>query len=86
MKRYLPTAAAVLVCMLIIVFAFRLSEAGTLAPTSPPAGSMRSLNEIYDALVGTTYDSSAVVASRSGNALEISKCIIQKITGGTPCP
>lgn len=74
----------VLVSVALIVGAFRLSVAGSLTPPAAPAGTMNELEEVYDALVGD-YDSSAVVASRNGNALEISKCIIDKVNG-SPCP
>jgi hypothetical protein len=68
----------------LIVGAFQLSGAGSLTPPAAPAGTMNEIEEVYDALVGD-FDSSAVVASRNGNVLEISKCIIDKING-SPCP
>jgi len=70
--------------VVLIVGLFRLGEAGSLTPPAAPAGTMNEIEEVYDALVGS-YDSSAVVASRNGNALQISKCIIDKVNG-SPCP
>jgi hypothetical protein len=64
---------------------FQLTGAGSISPSAPPAGTMNSIEEIYDPLIGT-YDSSAVVADDDGNALEISKCIIDVVNGGPGCP
>lgn len=71
--------------IVIVTMLFRLTEAGPLDPSAPPASTSQSIEDIYQSLVGT-FDSSGVVASKSGSALQISKCIILKITGGTPCP
>lgn len=77
--------AIVAVSIGILVAAFRLTEAGSLTPTAAPAGTMTSLNTLYASLASVSFDSSAIVASRSGGALEISKCIIARMTGGS-CP
>ncbi|MCC6934375.1 MAG: hypothetical protein IT406_01615 [Candidatus Yanofskybacteria bacterium] len=69
----------------ILVAAFRLTEAGSLTPTAAPAGTMTSLNALYASLASDSFDASAIVASRSGGALQISKCIIARATGGS-CP
>lgn len=84
-KRTTRTLMVIVLSIIIVTALFRLTEAGSLTPSAAPASSMQSLDDLYQALVGT-YDSSAVVASNNGSALQISKCIILKITGGTPCP
>jgi hypothetical protein len=73
------------VSVVVIVFLFRLTTAGSLTPTAAPATSMESLEDVYGALVGT-FDSSGIVASKQGGAMEISKCIISAVTGGAGCP
>lgn len=76
----------VAVSVAVVTMIFRLTEAGSLTPSAPPAGTMNSLGEIYAPLASSGYDSLGVVGSKNGNALQIAKCIISKITGGTPCP
>ncbi len=56
--------------------------AGSLTPSSSPAGTMHTVDAIYDSLAGSTYDSSGISADNNGNALEITKCIILKTQGG----
>lgn len=73
------------VSVFAIAFLFNLVGAGSLTPLAAPASTMNTLEEIYDALVGA-YDSSLVVADDDGNALEISKCIIDVVNGGAGCP
>lgn len=73
------------ISVFVIGFVFNLVGAGSLSPAAPPAGTMNTIEEAYDALVGT-YNSVAVVASANGNALEISKCIIDVVNGGAGCP
>jgi hypothetical protein len=74
------------VSVFLIGFVFRLVDAGSLTPPAPPvAGTMNTIEESYDALVGT-FDSSTVVQDDDGNALEISKCIIDVVNGGAGCP
>lgn len=76
----------IIISVLVLTVLFRLTEAGSLTPSAAPAGTMHSLEEIYAPLASSGYDSSGVTAAKDGNALQISKCIILKITGGTPCP
>jgi hypothetical protein len=80
----LRNASIVVLSILTVLTLFRLADAGTLTPSTAPAGTMNTTGDAYNALVGT-YDSSAVVGSRNGNALQISKCIISKLAG-SPCP
>lgn len=68
----------------VLVFAFQLSQAGSLSPTALPASTMNSLSQVYESLVGT-FDSSGIVASKSGNEMAVAKCIVLKMTGQTPC-
>lgn len=74
------------VSVFFVGFLFRLSEAGSLTPAAVPAGTMRTLESIYGSIASSGYDSSSVVASKTGSAFQVTKCIINKITGGTPCP
>jgi hypothetical protein len=83
-KSFLRSILVISASILIVFFVFRLAVAGSLTPPGAPAGTMHSLQEMYDSLVGT-FDSSAVVANSNGDALQISKCIIAQITGGS-CP
>lgn len=80
------TIAIIVISVVVVTMIFRLTEAGSLTPSASPAGTMHSLEEIYAPLASSGYDSSGVIASKHGDALQIAKCIIQKITGGTPCP
>jgi hypothetical protein len=76
------------VSILIVVGLFRGVQlyAGTLIPLAPPTtGTLNSAEDVYAPLASTTYDSSGVTASSTGNALQITKCIITKMTGGS-CP
>jgi hypothetical protein len=86
-RRLLRAVLMIGVSVFAIVFLYRLTGAGSLNPVSAPAGTMNATEDIYDALVGSgSFDSSAVVASANGNALEISKCIIDIVDGGPGCP
>jgi hypothetical protein len=69
----------------IIVVIFQLAAAGLLTPSAAPAPTMNTLEETYDVLIGG-FNSAAITASRSGGAIEVSKCLVQKITGQSPCP
>lgn len=85
MYKKLRTIAIVVFAALAIFGAFRLTGAGSLTPSFVPAPTMHDLQELYSVLVGT-FDSSAVVASKQGDVMQVTKCIIQKVNGGTPCP
>jgi hypothetical protein len=87
MNRHTRSALVILLGFVSIAFAFRLVGAGSLTPSALPAGTMNTITEVYDALVGSgSFDSTAVTASANGNALEISKCIIDMVNGGPGCP
>ena len=73
------------VSVAIIVGVFRFATAGTLnPPTAPTTGTLTSLASISDALFGS-FDSSAITADPNGSAMQIAKCIIVRVNGGT-CP
>jgi hypothetical protein len=74
----------VVISVFVIALVFQVAGAGSLTPVAAPAGTMHALSDVYDALVGN-YDSSGVVASKQGSALQVTKCIINKING-SPCP
>lgn len=80
----LGKVALFVVSFAMLAIIFQRTEAGSLTPTAAPAGSMNTLTEVYTALVGT-FDSSGIVASKSGNEFAVAKCIILKMTAQTPC-
>ena len=71
--------------IVIVTTLFRLTEAGSLTPIAAPASSSESFENLYSAIASAGFDSSALSASKNGSALQIAKCIITKMTGGTPC-
>lgn len=84
-RRFVRSALVILASVFVIVAIFQFTEAGSLAPSLAPSGTLNTLDELYVSLTGS-YDSTAIVAAKHGDVLQVSKCIIQKITGGTPCP
>jgi hypothetical protein len=76
----------IVVSVFVLVFIFQFTEAGSLTPSVAPAGTLHSLENIWAPIASSGYDSSGVVASKNGNALQIAKCIIQAMTGGSICP
>lgn len=84
-RKILRQSGVIGVSIFVIVSVFRLSRAGLLTPSSAPAGTFNAANEIFDALASAGFDSGSVTAVKHGNALQISRCIINRITGGT-CP
>jgi hypothetical protein len=76
----------IVVSVVVVVFVFLLTEAGVLTPTVSPAGTLHTLENIWAPIASSGYDASGVVASKNGNALQITKCIIQAMTGGSICP
>lgn len=81
----LRSLAVTIVAVAILALALRVVDAGSLTPVAAPASTMDSLADIYDALVGNSFDSSGIGADPNGNAIEIAHCIINRMTGGT-CP
>ncbi len=72
--------AAIVVGVLLRTVVF----AGSLTPSAAPAGTMRSLAEIYTPIAGT-YDASGVTPSMTGSAIQIARCAARKVQGAT-CP
>ena len=85
-KRSLRSFFVMAISVFIIVSLFRMTEAGSLTPALSPASTMNSLEDAYNALVGSSFDSSLITADKNGSAMQVAKCIIDKMTGGTPCP
>lgn len=84
-KDILRSLIVVVISVSVLYFALAVRAGSSLDPIVPlGTASMRSLEEIYSVLTGN-YDSSTVSADENGNALEILKCITNKIDGGT-CP
>ena len=74
----------------VLIGVFRIAalvRAGNLtAPGSVDVSSMPyTMGDIYALIASSTYDSSAISASSTGNALQLMKCAIAKIRTGT-CP
>ena len=67
----------------VVVVVVRFVEAGSLNPTSAPASTMKDLDSAYDALVGASYDSSAIASSSSGSAIQLGRCILENLGGGS---
>ena len=60
------------------------ARAGSLTPQESPGSTMKTLEEIYNPLVGT-FDSSSISADFNGSALQVAKCAITRMQGGS-CP
>lgn len=87
-RRLVRASLMIGISVFAIVFLFRMTDAGSLTPPGVAVvPTMNTTSESYNALVGSgSFDSSAVAASANGNALEISKCIIDIVNGGPGCP
>lgn len=73
---------AVIAAMLLVFNNILL--AGNLTPPATVTSTMRTAEEVYNALVGS-FDSSGITASSTGSALQMAKCAIEKISGNS-CP
>ena len=85
MSTKLRNLAVVVVIVLVIATGFRVVAAGLLDPSAAPASTMNTLASIFGALASPSYDASAISASTQGSALQISRCIILRMTGSS-CP
>lgn len=85
-RRAVRNVLVVVVGIVVVATLFRLTGAGLLSPSTAPASSAQSFEDLYNSLASDGYDSSAVTPSKNGNALQIAKCIMAKMTGGAPCP
>ncbi|MEK7616123.1 MAG: hypothetical protein AAB420_02875 [Patescibacteria group bacterium] len=75
--------AIVIFSVISVVGILRLANAGSLTPSSSPAGTMYTQGNIFNPLASTSYDSSAIASSSTGSVIQISKCIVEKLHGGT---
>lgn len=86
LKKIFRDTTIILLSVGIIVWLFSIARAGSLNPSSgPTAGTLKTITNVYDPLASISYDSSSVSASSTGNALQITRCIINKMRGGS-CP
>ena len=84
-RKFVRSALMIAMSVAIVVGVFRFATAGTLnPPAAPTTGTLTSLASISDALFGS-FDSSAITADPNGSAIQIAKCIIVRVNGGT-CP
>ncbi len=63
-----------------VVVVVRFVFAGNLNPSVTPDGTMNTADEIYTSLV-SGFDSSTMIAKKTGSALQIGRCIIERIRG-----
>ena len=84
-KKLTREALIIIISVVAIVSVVSWVQAGNLTPLSSPGSTMHTVQEIFDPLASTSYDSSGVVADPNGNAHQIVKCIIHKINS-IPCP
>lgn len=84
-KHIIATILIVGIDILTIFAIVKIVEAGSLSPSGPPSGTMKSLQSIYDSVASTSFNSSGVTANKNGSALQLMKCITAKIHGGS-CP
>jgi hypothetical protein len=86
-RRKIRSVLTLAVSVAVVAVVVRISDAGSLnPPTSTGTATMRSVENIYAPLASAGYDSSGVIGNKDGNALQVAKCIMAKMTGGTPCP
>lgn len=68
-----------------VFYYFGVIRAGNLNPSASPAGTFRTLGEIYNSFFGTSTDFAAVTASSAGSAIQEARCAINKLEG-VVCP
>ena len=84
LKRIGVDALIITAVVLSGALAFRgIAYAGSLTPAASPVATMDSLSDAYNALVGTSFSSSAITASSTGSAIQIARCINTNLTGGS---
>jgi hypothetical protein len=90
-KKSVRSVLVIAISVFVVVSAIRfvqnlkIVQAGNIGSTEYPAATFYDLSQIYAPLISTSYDSSSVTASSSGNALELIQCAITRATGGS-CP
>ena len=67
----------------IAVMVLRSVQAGTLAPLAAPAGTNYTLGEIFNPLASTAYDSSGIAGNSRKSAIQMARCIVTKLHGGS---
>lgn len=74
---------SIIVISVSVVYIAAVAYAGSLTPPagSPPGITMMSLNDIYNALAGNP-DVSGVLPREDGSAMDILKCITNKMNNG----
>lgn len=82
LKRGLLNLCIIVISVATVVSIARLVEAGSLNPGSAPGSTMYDATAIHNALVGT-FDSSAIASSSSGSAIQIARCILERMGGGS---
>ena len=82
--KFILETIVVIVSVVVVISLVRVVQAGSLTPIALPVATMNTLQDVYNALAGT-FDSSSVVASSTGNAIALSRCIMQKLAGNA-CP
>lgn len=60
-----------------------VAQAGSLFPVASPASSLRTIGEVHDAISSSSFNSSGYTAKSNGSAIEIAKCVITKMQGGS---
>ena len=79
MKRFFVA----LVALFAVLGILEVVNAGSLTPSTSPAGTLYTLGDIFNPLASTSYDSSGISGDSDGSVLEITKCIIEKLHGGS---
>lgn len=85
LKKVGREALIIVVGVFLIIYIMGTVQAGSLSPLAAPASTLKTLQEIFNPLASSSYNSASVVASPNGNALQIMKCIISKLNTGA-CP
>ena len=70
-----------LTVLIAVLMIYGIVQAGSLTPSASPAATMRTLQELWDKIAGTT-DNTATTADMSGNVTQMVKYIAQHMPGG----
>ena len=70
-----------LIVLIAVLAIYGIVQAGSLTPLASPAATMRSLQELWDKIAGTT-DNTSTTADMSGNVTQMVKYIAQHMPGG----
>jgi hypothetical protein len=82
-KNFIATILIIGIDILTIFAIIKIVEAGSLNPSGAPAATMQSVQNIYDSLASTSFDSSSISGASDGSAIQVMKCIITKLQGGS---